>query len=347
MTTPQPIKFPADENAHDLSIEWWYLNGWARTAQNQEFTFMTCLFQAETKKVKIPFLTNLPLSKLFFYHAVFSNLAEKHSEKTIEPLTIVAADSFTRPLLFINHKNPAETLSYHNRAIEEIEPFVYHLVDPHWDLILRSRKPALLEGDNGFLDLKSKTTYYYSLTDLELTGFVKNHDQWEPVTGQAWFDRQWAEVVYTKDKWTWFSLQLDNHTEIVCFTYDDNGVQSSLASLSLPDGQSENFTDLTLTPGTRHWQSAKTQASYPLDWTISLPAKNLTLNITAVLEEQEMVFGEIAYWEGPIRITGQFDGQAVTGQGFMELTNYASKYSAAQFVTQEIADKIKGFLPHN
>ena len=55
----KPIKFPEDELAHNHIIEWWYFNGHLKDKKGNEYAFMNCLFKADVKKVKIPFLNKI------------------------------------------------------------------------------------------------------------------------------------------------------------------------------------------------------------------------------------------------------------------------------------------------
>ncbi|PIP29172.1 carotenoid 1,2-hydratase, partial [Candidatus Kuenenbacteria bacterium CG23_combo_of_CG06-09_8_20_14_all_39_39] len=48
-------------------------------------------------------------------------------------------------------------------------------------------------------------------------------------------------------------------------------------------------------------------------WKIKIPGKNIKLNLTAKVDNQEMLFGSINYWEGPLRVKGSFDGKKITG----------------------------------
>ena len=63
----KPIKFPGDESVHDYIVEWWYFNGHLKDEQDNEYSFMDCLFKVDIKKVKIPFLSNIPLKDIIFF----------------------------------------------------------------------------------------------------------------------------------------------------------------------------------------------------------------------------------------------------------------------------------------
>lgn len=62
----KPINFTGDESHHDCIIEWWYFNGHLKDKIGNEYSFMNCLFKIDVKKVKIPFLSKIPLKTSFF-----------------------------------------------------------------------------------------------------------------------------------------------------------------------------------------------------------------------------------------------------------------------------------------
>jgi len=235
-------------------------------------------------------------------------------------------------------------LHYINCVIEKLDESVYHIKNKNIDLKLTSVKNPLMIGGKGYLDFTSKTTYYYSLTNLKTTGRIKIRNKWIDVSGKSWMDHQWADVCYSNAKWNWFSIQLDNETEIVFCMYDDNDTRTYFADISNIEGSQEHHTEIIITPRGKCWKSPKSKASYPLSWNLKIPAKKINLNVTAILDNQEMLFGSINYWEGAIRINGMIKGKKVTGTGFMELVGYFSNYNNINYIFDEVEDKIIWFI---
>jgi predicted secreted hydrolase len=332
----KPIKFPEDESVHNHIIEWWYFNGHLKDESGNEYSFMDCFFRVDVKKVKIPFLSKIPLKTSYFSHSLVSDLNNRRFDHRIAPFSIISDDSFSKSMLYINYINPEIKNGYINCVIEKIEESVYHLKNEDFDFRLTSIKKPLLEGGNGFLDLHSKTTYYYSLTNLRAEGRIKIRDKWIDVTGKAWMDHQWADASYSKDRWDWFSVQLDDNTEIVCFMYDDGKVKTYLADISFPDNRQEHLGEVEILPLGQLWISPKSKAAYPLAWEIKIPAKEINLKLTAKIENQEMLFGTINYWEGPLCVEGSFGGKKAKGVGFMELVGYPSQYNNVKYIRDEI-----------
>ena len=339
----KPIKFPEDESAHDNIIEWWYFNGHLKDKDGKEYSFMDCLFKVDVKRVKIPFLRNIPRKISYFSHSIISDINNKIFNHRIAPLSLISDDSFSKPLLYINYINPTVINSYTNCVIEKIDESLYHIKNEDIDLNLVSTKKPLLEGGKGFLDFGATSTYYYSLTNLKTEGRIKIKDKWINVSGKSWMDHQWADTSYSKTRWDWFSIQLDNNVEIICCMYDD-GTKASFADISYVNNKQENYKNIELIPLEKSWTSPESKAIYPLAWKIKIPEKNIDLNLVARVENQEILFGSINYWEGPVSVEGILNGEKVRGAGFMELVGYTSQYSNVKYIRDEIGKTASGFF---
>ncbi len=335
------IKFPKDEFIHNYIIEWWYFNGHLKDKNGNKYAFMNCLFKVNVKKAKIPFLSHIPFKISYFSHSLILDLKHKTFHHRIAPFSIISDDSFSKPMFYINYINLEIKKGYNNCIIEKTDKSTYHIKNEDIDLDLYSIKPPLLEGGKGYLDLHSKTTYYYSLTNLKTKGRIKIKNKWINITGKSWMDHQWADVTYSKDKWNWFSIQLDDDTEIVCCVYDDGEIKTYFADISYSNGKQEHFTKIKIIPLKGYWTSPKSKAVYPLSWQIKIPEKKLELNITTKINNQEILFGSINYWEGPIQVKSEFNGKKVNGVGFMELVGYPSQYGTTKYINDQIGKTIK------
>ncbi len=340
------IKFPEDDQAHQNIIEWWYFNGNLKDKKGNKYAYMDCLFKVDVNKVKIPFLKT-PFKTSYFSHSLLSDVKNKKFYPEINPLSIVSADSFTKPLLFINYMHPS-TKGYINYVIENKNKDIYHIKTKDIDLELISTKKPLLEGGKGFIELNPEKTYYYSLTNLKTKGKIKIEGKWIDVEGKSWMDHQWADVSYKKEnvKWTWFSIQLKNNTEIVCFEYDNSKIKTYLASISYPNNKQKHFSNVQFRPIGEKWKSQRTGTEYPLSWEIKIPEEDITLNVKTLIENQEVNFGTINYFEGPLSVEGKIGKEKIKGDGFMELVGYPSNYTKIKFLKDEFNNALKKSLNH-
>lgn len=131
---------------------------------------------------------------------------------------------------------------------------------------------------------------------------------------------------------------------MVCCEYNYEKVKTYFADISYADGHQEHYQKINLTPLEKQWTSPKSKATYPLAWKIKIPEKNIKLKITTKIDNQEMLFGSINYWEGPLSVQGNFNGEKVTGVGFMELVGYSSRYTNIKYLRDEIGKTAKQFL---
>ncbi|MCX8147072.1 MAG: hypothetical protein N3D84_01245 [Candidatus Woesearchaeota archaeon] len=337
------IRFPKDELPHNNIIEWWYFNGHLCDKKGKSYAFMDCLFRADAKRSKIPLIEKIPLKHVYFAHSLLSDIGNKKAYKDILPLAVVSEDSFSRGLLFVNYTAPS-LKGYLNYEINELEKFKYRVKSRFFDLLLEATKKPLLEGGRGFLNLDSKQTYYYSLTHLKAKGFVILGRKRIEVKGIAWMDHQWADEHYSSDIWSWFSIQLNNGVEIVCFEYDDKKKKTYLAGIVDKRGRSHHTKNVKFEHLGKYWVSKKTGAKYPMSWRISIPSYKIIIEAEAILKDQEMLFSAINYWEGPLRVNAKIKGRDVKGKGFMELVAYPMKKSLVKVYRDELRKTISEHL---
>ena len=133
--------------------------------------------------------------------------------------------------------------------------------------------------------------------------------------------------------WDWFSLQLDDGSELMVFQIrrqDGSADPYSSGTVVTPAGErlSLDRDDFEIQVLDR-WKSSRTSADYPSRWQIVVPAADLTLSLEPYLADQELDVS-YAYWEGAVRVEGERAGRAVRGDGYVEMTGYAASM-ARQF----------------
>jgi len=334
----RPVEFPRDELKHDNVIEWWYFNGVLKDSRGRKYAYMDCFFKADVSKVKIPLLKSLFGKIVYFSHSLVSDIKSKKFYSAVDHVSLVSKDSFTKPLLFVEYATPKDYVE----VIEEPKKFDYHLKTENLDLVLSSVKKPLLEEGKGYVHLKSTGSYYYSLTNLETKGVIKIKGKEIKVKGKSWMDHQWANTVFNpKIKWTWFSIQLDNKVEVVCFEFDDGKNKTYLATISYADNKQKSVRDVELIPLKSSWTSPVTKTKYQLGWQIKIPSLKLDVKVEPLLKKQEMIFGKINYWEGGLKVKGTLKGRKVSGQGFLELMGYPKGVSDLKMYKKWFLNRFK------
>lgn len=334
MQEDKKVSIPLDHRPHEAVIEWWYFNGHLKDADGNAYAFMNCLFKADIEKVDLPYVRRLPMKKIFkdaryfyFAHSILSDIGAQKTYKDVQNISMVSKDSFGKERLFIDYIDPIVVQGFVGSEIAEIARDSFHVKAECFDLTLDSKKPALLEGGNGHISVCGKQSWYYSLTDFEASGHVMVDGKRVEVKGKAWMDHQWADVPYGHDKWAWFSLKLDDGTDMMCCEYDDGTKKDCLVDGLSPLNKSFHYNKLSLKPGPDIWKSPTTKAEYPMSWQISVPDYGAELRVRSLVLNNELLSLGINYWEGPIEVVGTIGGKDVKGVGFMELVGYATDYN--------------------
>ncbi len=335
----KPVILPADGMPHKCIVEWWYYNGFLEAKDGRRFAYMFCLFKVDNKKAQIPILSRLPVKTVYFSHALLSDINQQKFYPSVDYFSVISKDSFKRQLMYVNFLNPLDGLAkYVNSEIEEKPGNKFHLKRENFDLNLSSTKPPLLEAGIGFVRLHDKNTYYYSLTNLKTTGTIFVNGEEIVVAGKSWMDHQWADTKYSKDRWTWFSLQLDNGFEMVCFEYGSEKRKDYLANWIEAGGAQGHTSEIALTPLDNGWKSPKTKNVYNTSWRIEVPSKQIVLAVSPEISNQEMIFGAVNYWEGPLKVRGTIAGRKVRGQGFLELVGEPLEYGALRMMSKMVGN---------
>ena len=78
-----------------------------------------------------------------------------------------------------------------------------------------------------------------------------------------------------------------------------------------------------------YWDSPLDGAKYPSAWRLRVPGEELDVEIIPHLAAQELNLS-VRYWEGAVQLRGTRSGQAVEGDGYVELTGYAKSVPPAR-----------------
>jgi predicted secreted hydrolase len=200
------------------------------------------------------------------------------------------------------------------------------------DLVLDPGKPPAINGINGISQKGARpgnASHYYSLTRMPTRGQLFFDGVAVDVTGESWMDHEFGTSFLEAEQqgWDWLSIQLDDARELMLYQLRrSDGSRDPRSSGTVVDaaGRTTHLgaTDFTLTPGNVF--KAPSGASYPVQWTVSVPSQQLALQVTTPLANQELSTPGtgISYWEGLIDIAGTSRGAVVKGRGYLEMTGY-------------------------
>jgi predicted secreted hydrolase len=186
-------------------------------------------------------------------------------------------------------------------------------------------------------------TYYYSRPRTHVSGTLTtsqagSEPTTEAVTGSAWFDRQWGELLPAcAHGWWWFAIQMEGtpgepETQIMvvwCDPSGDPGSGENFASISQVSNSSDTAQNQVLEAdqvqvrelGT--WTSPITHKTYPSGWTLVLGTGTSQWELTIKPYVQDQEFSHtvklVPYWEGDCSVEGTHGTAAVSGRAYVEL----------------------------
>ena len=310
------ISFPRDEAAHMEAItEWWYMNGHLSDGHDEKFGYEFSLFRVG------------PV--LLFAHVALTNETDK---------TFHYVRDWYEPAHTSSAKDRLDT-RYGTEILQAVSDGKYRLsgqagVDG-FDLDLTSRKSALLINGDGKIDMpEGRDSWYYSLTRLDTVGTVHVGDRSVRVRGLSWMDHQWGPFYVTgfRERWDWFSLQLDDGTDYNLFAFrkgDGTPLSRYVNSLD-SDGRFAKAGDFGLAR-TKWWQSPKTLYNYTTGWELDLPSTGERITLEATVADQEVArllpwLGDPLpeYWEGSMNVVKILrDGTKVSGHAYTETFGFS------------------------
>ena len=327
------FQFPRDHGAHDeYRTEWWYYTGHLVADDGHRYGFEVTFFRVGIVPPGEAAATRWDLKNLAMAHFAITDIDgqkfryyEKLNRQS--PFTANAAPGL---LDVFNEGWSATTTADGSWRV------VAFSGRDSIDLVMRSRKLPAIHGENG-VSVKAEgvgyASHYYSMTRLDVRGTVNGRR----CTGTAWMDHEFGSSNLRENQqgWDWFSVQLDNDTELMLYQIrrrDGSPDLTSSGSLVTSDGSVIHIRrdQMQITP-TGRWTSKASGATYPTGWRVTLPTFRIALVLRPAMREQELVTRgstRVTYWEGAVDVAGSFDNVAVSGQGYVEMTGYDRKFSA-------------------
>lgn len=190
---------------------------------------------------------------------------------------------------------------------------------------------VMLNGGSGVFQFMGGTpTVQYSVPRGEGAGWLTLDGVRHEVSGVFWFDRQWGllqgifgqpgTAVNPKDNWVWMDLNLSNGVVLGLWDVELTGQRYSWVTALYPDGTHVVAKLEPLASGASdEWTSPASGQRYPTRFKVNVPALGCTLDVVAVMREQEIVSPTQPKYEGVANVTGRFEGEAVTGFTLVEM----------------------------
>jgi predicted secreted hydrolase len=341
-SAPYQFVFPRDHGAHnDYQTEWWYFTGHLRSPSGRTFGYELTFFRfgllpGDPKPLSGQ--SHWRRNQAYAVHFAITDEADRHFFYKVrfarEALGLGGATSGTLSV----HVDVWSLRGVGSNASRQRMALHANDGENALDLTLVPLKPPAIHGIGGVsrkAACVSCASHYYSYTRIATRGSLTYRGLRSEVSGISWMDHEFGSRELSADEagWDWFSLQLDDGTELMLYLLRRrDGSVTPQSSGSFVD-RAGRVTHLRLQDfavdirGGTHWHSPHTGASYPSLWDVSVPSEGLAVSLTPTVADQELALPQasLAYWEGAVDVRDH-DGKRV-GSGYVELTGYAAPIS--------------------
>lgn len=327
------LVFPEDEALHNNVTEWWYYTGHLQTSDDKRYGFEYVIFQGIRGNLPVGYASHFAISDL-----------DKNSFKYDQRAAAMQASEVK-----FGGKNGFKLAvgDWTMQGLAGQEKLVAKMQDNSYaiNLDVTDKKGIALHGSGLFSYGAAGFSYYYSRPQLEIKGTLTVDGQAKPIkNGLAWFDHQWGDFIFQSNDWNWFSIQLEDNSQIMVYYLRDpqnnvvdlfgSYIPACTAISCNPAGDKPVKSiklvkkDFVLQP-LAEWKSPRTGGVYPSGWNLKIKAEGvpaLDLTITPQIKDQELDTRQttgVIYWEGACAVSGTKDGQSITGNSYVELTGYA------------------------
>ncbi|MEF8710532.1 MAG: lipocalin family protein [Candidatus Accumulibacter propinquus] len=303
------VRLPADDAVHEALTEWWYYSGHLQTDSGERYSFHMAAF----------------LRRGTLTHTVFQGSLLDHQTEQIYTEQARTAgnpsDGRTNGFGFNFGNWQLQGTGAEHAAKMAGKDFAL-------DLKLKDAlQPVLHQAPGtpvaGLLDFGSAgKSYYTSRPRMAAQGTLSIGGTIKAVRGEVWFDHQWGDFEAASLRWNWFALQLGDGADLMLFElFDRQGAAVLRMGTYAKDGAVSALGAADFAANSRGtWKSPASGVLYPINWTISIPARGLQLKVDPAQRASEFDARTTTlnvYWEGAVKVSG-----SQAGVGFMELSGY-------------------------
>lgn len=316
--------FPEDHGAHPpYRIEWWYLTAVMEDVEGRVYGAQWTLFRSALAPDAGE---GWETPQLWMGHAAVTTPQGHYSAERLARGGFGIAGADPHPFqAYIDEwsmRSAAERIAPDGDALDALD-LTARGEDFAYDLALSAQGPLVFHGEDGF-SVKSasgQASYYYSQPFYTLSGTLQLPDGPVSVSGEAWLDREYSSQPLSENQlgWDWVSFHLDSGEKLMGFQLrQSDGSVYTAASWITPQGEVTAYDDgdLALTALETHEVAGRT---IPTRWRVELAERDLDVEINAV-NPQSWMETSVAYWEGPVIITGSHGGR-----GYLEMTGYGEE----------------------
>jgi predicted secreted hydrolase len=310
------FQFPADFFEHpDFRTEWWYYTGNLTDTKGHRFGFELVFFRHGERRGEASNPSVWRVEDASVAHAAVTDIDGgkfHYSERINRAGPGIAGASRAQSAVWngnwrVDWRGEKQTLT----ALTD---------DFQFELQAAPLKPLVIHGIDGVsqkAEGMGNASHYISFPRLGMKGHLKIGTENHEVSGLAWMDHEWFtnQLDPAERGWDWFSVQLEDKTELMLFDLRRNdGTIDPHSSGTFIDAKGKSS---HLTASEFRLQPLSYWGKYPVKWLIEVPGLKLKLECQAALQNQELAANGNKYWEGAVTYSG-----SQRGAGYLEMTGY-------------------------
>jgi predicted secreted hydrolase len=311
-------EFPRDHFNHpEFQTEWWYYTGNLHDTQGRRFGFELTFFRHGVERGKTP-ASVWEVRDAWLAHLALSDIDGGqflHAERLNRSGAGLAGASLDLARVWNGNWRVQWDLSGGTQQLQAVDARF------SFDLALRALKPPVIHGVDGISQKAAgagHASHYISFTRLETRGEIVLEGRTFRVEGLSWMDHEFftQQLDAGQTGWDWFSLQLEDNTELMLFRLRrQDGAADPYSAGTYIDARGHTIhlahDAFSVTPG-KLWNQ------YPVEWRVRVPSLGVDVQIATRLPQQEVASKQNRYWEGAVDISG-----TRRGSGYLEMTGYA------------------------
>ena len=144
--------------------------------------------------------------------------------------------------------------------------------------------------------------------------------------------------------WDWFGISLEDGRDLILNQHRSLARDDPYTSFAVlfDDGVPVRLRNGFTATSDRTWCSPRTGARYPVSWQVQVPDIGLLATLQPIADDQEiLVPGSTAIWEGAVDLHGLLAGKKAVGKGRVELVGYGSVLSVRERFRRTVARLLK------
>jgi predicted secreted hydrolase len=330
---PWELHLPEDLGVHpQYQTESWHLTGNLETREGRVFGLLFTLFRfALMSDETPPRISKWAAREIYAGHLALTDVARDHFyvDQQISRAALGLSGAEASPLrvwlenwVLEADQDLAQKPSLSLKASTE---------DVQIELQLIGVKPPFMPGEateGSEREGPAAPFRAFSLPRLAARGVIRTAEGAFPVGGLVWLERAWGKVPIPIGQLVFnrFLLQLDDGREFMGLQLrrrDGTGVPIDSGLIVEGNGTVRRLDRKEISiEALDYWASRIDQTRYPVRWRVHIPAEQTDLAIIPSRSDQEIALWP-RYWAGSVRVAGTWQGDPLTGRGYVELMGYA------------------------